>query len=583
MTCSLYDIKISITLVAPYLIHGNDPGRFGLDATLLKDHKGQAVLPGTLVAGRIAEAWQTYGKEFAGADADTWFGKETDGEQHRARLMVSDLTLQAHQQYASEITRIQLDEDTGSVKQGAMLVVEQIAQPGEKLEFVGSWQVWAHSNEIATLSSQIHAALAMQTQWGAYRSIGFGRMHNCKVNYQEAPRLSLSGFPKDLSKQPQIRLGLRFDVPICVNSKSRRGNVFISGEVIPGNTILGALAQTLLHKHQVNQLSAINGSKLASHFNKLRCTHALPAKPDGGRPIPLPQSLVSISEGLGQLAIKDAFLHNKPPEMDTAPAFQTDWKGQAFDIATEKQGWFKPQRYLRVRTAMQDGKAEDSSLFAYECIHSDAVWLCDLDLTAVPAPDRVAVAKEIEDIMGFGLAPIGKTDARAKVQVFAERKTVWAANLEAIKPNAIVNLVLNTDAVLFATKEIADKAEVDLVKIYRQAFEALDKENAIELSHFFATQRLTGGNYLFKRYLQNKTKTYQPLVLTEAGSVFVFKIKDAAKAEALLSQWCSQGLPLTPMVIENHGASWSEHPYIPQNGYGEVTVNPSMPFEKIAK
>lgn len=185
--------------------------------------------------------------------------------------------------------------------------------------------------------------------------------------------------------------------------------------------------------------------------------------------------------------------------------------------------------------------------------------------------------------MAYGLAPIGKTDARAQVQLPAKSEAVWAANLEAIKPNAIVNLVLNTDAVLFATKEIADKAEVDLVKIYRQAFEALDKENAIELSHFFATQRLTGGNYLFKRYLQNKTKTYQPLVLTEAGSVFVFKIKDAAKAEALLSQWCSQGLPLTPMVIENHGASWSEHPYIPQNGYGEVTVNPDMKFMELAK
>ncbi len=52
-----YDIQLKLTLKAPYLVHGNEPGRFGLDATLMRDHNGNLILPGTLIAGRLRDAW----------------------------------------------------------------------------------------------------------------------------------------------------------------------------------------------------------------------------------------------------------------------------------------------------------------------------------------------------------------------------------------------------------------------------------------------------------------------------------------------------------------------------------------------
>lgn len=604
MSRQLQNIELSITLEAPYLVHGNDPGRFGLDATLLLDPFGQPILPGTLLAGRIAEIWQTYGATFDNANPDTWFGKpDTAGsasQPQRARLMVSDLVLtqlngQPYQKQTTglEITRTQLDEDTGSVKQGALLLIEQISQPGAELEFKGCWQVWATQDETPLLAQQIRAALLAQTQLGAYRGIGFGRMRGCTVTNKPVAAKPL---PLTRPDSQRIRLGLSFDAPICVNARSRRGNVFISGDTIPGNTILGALAQTLMHQHARHRLEDIKESPLAQHFSALRCTHALPSAPEGGRPVPLAQSLVHVDG-----KVRDAFTHATAPELPSAPAFQTDWKDTVFALASEHRGWPQTARHLRVRTALKDGKAEveikdgkagDGKLFAYDCVFAPpkdgqptVQWQFDLDLQAVPKEEHTKLLDELSTLLGSGLAPIGKTDARAQVQQQSNPQEVWPSNVDGLSAGSLVQMVLVSDALLFPTDSIADQPGVDLTQIYREAFADLahqaGQSDAITLSHIFATQRLSGGNYLQRRYLHQNTKGYQPLVLTQAGSVFVFEVQDTDRAKKLLEQWHSQGLPLPQAVINKHGHTWQHHPYITQNGYGEVVINPKHPFETL--
>lgn len=601
MSRQLQHIALCITLEAPYLVHGNDPGRLGLDATLLLDHLGQPILPGTLLAGRIAEIWKTYGGTLGNADPDTWFGKpDATGQQHRARLIVSDLVLIPPQDPSNEktkptssleIARIQVDEATDSVQQGHLLLIEQISQPGARLEFKGCWQVWATPEEAPLLTQQIRAALLAQTQLGAYRGIGFGRMRDCSVVVQQAvdaTPLALT-LPSDTQR---IRLGLSFNTPICVNTRSRGGNVFTSGDTLPGNTILGALAQTLLHQHACQRLEDIKDSPLAQHFSALRCTHALPSAPAGGRPMPLPQSLVDVDKEL-----LDAFEHASPPTLASAPAFQTDWKDAAFTQAGEHQGWKKVHRHLRVRTALKDGKAEvemkdgkvvNGKLFAYDCVYDPSQngqpsvqWQFDLDLQAVPKADQTQLLQELSKLLGSGLAPIGKTDARAQVQQLSTPQEVWPSNFSGLATGSLVQVVLVSDALLFPTDVIADQPNIDLTQIYREAFADMARQaelsDAITLSHIFATQRLSGGNFLQRRYLDSKAKGYQPLVLTEAGSVFVFKVAKVADAQKLLMQWHSQGLPLPQAVIDSHGDSWIDHPYIRQNGYGEVAVNPKHP------
>ena len=67
-------------------------------------------------------------------------------------------------------------------------------------------------------------------------------------------------------------------------------------------------------------------------------------------------------------------------------------------------------------------------------------------------------------------------------------------------------------------------------------------------------------------------------MLTQPGSVFVFRVLDAAKAKGLLALWQRHGLALSTAVKADHGHTWQDNPYIPQNGYGEVAVNPNLPF-----
>ncbi|WP_298623105.1 hypothetical protein [uncultured Zoogloea sp.] len=83
---------------------------------------------------------------------------------------------------------------------------------------------------------------------------------------------------------------------------------------------------------------------------------------------------------------------------------------------------------------------------------------------------------------------------------------------------------------------------------------------------------MAGGTYLHRRHLAQRQHAYRPLVLTEPGSVFVLKVVDAA-ARPLLARWQRHGLPLPTKVAAEHGSAWQDHPYLPQNGYGEIAID----------
>ena len=583
-----YEIQLDITIEAPYLVHGNDPGRYGLDATLLTDNRGRPVLPGTLVAGRIVEVWHNLGSMLGGANPTNWFGSKGSVLGSRARLKVDDLVLQSINDQPLQVnksgfdtTRIRQNGDTGAVDHGALFVAEQIAAPGAQLSFSGTWRTWATDDEIASLVPQLKAALLLQTQLGAYRSVGFGRVKAVQIGAASA----VSAFLKLASTDDRHRFALRTDGALCVGSRSRRGNVFESTDVISGGTILGAIATMLGAKYGQPNLSNIN-SALAKNFSLLRCTHAIPAQAGCGRPVPLPQSLVSHN---GQ--ILDAWQHAVPPvELASVPAFQTDWKQNDYQLVQNSQRWGVTQRYLRIRTDIDSsGAAKESSLFGYECVVSprddnDEVstqWLFDLDLQSIPVADRELARQELAQLLSLGLFPIGKTDALLKVENVSGSGEVWQAKDQTnMQVGELVPMLLVSDALLFPTSRVAELSEPDLLTIYKAAFHDLMQQagcdGALELSHFFATQRLTGGDYLRSRF--HRSTTYQPWVLTEAGSVFVFKVKDAASARLMFNQWSAAGLALPADVKAACGDTWDKNPYLQNNGFGEVLVAPSHDF-----
>jgi hypothetical protein len=432
----------------------------------------------------------------------------------------------------------------------------------------------------------LRAALSLQTQLGAYRGIGFGRTKGVEV----APKLASAGQPLVIADSPLRQcFSLQIDGALCVGSSTRSGNIFVSSDQISGGTIKAALAQTLLAMHGAGKLSEIPSSALARHLDAIRLTHAFPAKEKHARPLPLPQSLVWYKE-----EIWDARNYGTAPAgLECAPAFKTDWKRAATDVAAAAQCWGETEHHLRVRTAIAQGQAEKSSLFAYDCVVAkrdgnrvpQTRWLFDVDLAAIPSTAREDAWCELAELFQYGLAPLGKTDVRGQISIADESTlgAVWRSGIDAVESGALVSVVLATDSLLFPTDEIAVSPGPKMIDVYRAAFESLmarnDAAGAMALSHIFATQRLAGGEYLSRRFM--KDRAYQPFVLTEAGSVFVFRILDAELAKAVMGTWQSHGLPLPDAVVEAYGQDWQSHPYLPKNGFGEVSIDPSHGFRSL--
>ncbi len=591
-----YGIELQVSLIAPYLVHGVDPGRHGLDATLLRNHRGDLVLPGTLLAGRIVEAWFTLRADPDNAglnieNPDEWFGAggvAGEPQARRARIQVSDLVgLKARTAPEHDISRLAQDEVTGAAESGQLMLIEQQHAAGATVQFTGQWQVWASSAEIDPLCSQLAAALRLQTQLGAYRSIGYGRLDAVAVTAKPmvaVPLEHMAATPVAVRR----RYSLQASAPLCVGTSSRRGNVFESADVISGGTLKGCLATMLAQRAGVAALNDLPATGLAANFDALRITHALPTRLGGVRPSPVPVSLALVDD-----TFKNAWRIATPPDSQQLPnalAFQPDWKRKDSTQASKDQGWGQVERHLRVRTDIDaDGRAKESALFAYECVappqasaeYPGTEWQFDVDLAGVDAGQREAVWQELDAFFQFGLSPLGKTDAHATVA----RRDLHETLVKMPGIGELLGLMLVTPSLLFATDCVADKPQHDLLAIYRAAFADLPcpgvaggVAGALHLSHFFATQRLEGGSYLqrrFQRGSKERQAAYQPYVLTEAGSVFVFHVLNEQAAQKVLHHWCERGLGI-PSAMANdprYGNTWRAHPYLRENGFGEVTTS----------
>ncbi|HMW17072.1 MAG TPA: hypothetical protein PKN13_10305 [Accumulibacter sp.] len=590
---------ITLDLLAPYLVHGSDPGHFGLEATLLRDHRGCPILPGTLLAGRIAEIWFNHGKQLGSPQVRKWLGQPGAGERgigtddggRRARLQVADLRLQTidgrdweKQAQPLTHTRIALDDATGSVQRGALQVIEQIAPPGAVLRFTGHWRAWATPEEAEQLSRQLRAALLAQTQIGADRSVGLGVVRGATVDTAVVPPREDGQIPSPHGRC--LRLTLTFDEPYCITERVHNGNLFKGGEGIPGGVILGALANSLCAAHDVARVAELDHcSALARHFQTLRCTHAYPThQSNPSRPVPLPVSWV-IADG----TLQDAWRHKHPPAgLTKAPTFLLDWKNSAFALAMAETGWASPRRHLRVRTAMEDGRVLDKSLFAIEGRYSETEnplhWLADFWLPAHLSPaEEERLVQELARMTRLDLGPIGKTDAFARVRWTHSTATVLASPPGELRKGETIALRLNSPALLLDATALADQPIHTAPQAYGSAFADLCKQagcsDALDFSHHFARERLVGGQATFHRYRLGQdgardgvqARRYRPLLLTEAGSVFVFKVNAPADVAEMLQKWAQTGLPLPTDVVHRYGSTWQDHPYIPNNGYGEIT------------
>lgn len=590
-TRKLYHIELTIQLRTPWLVQGNEPGRVGLDATLIRNHKGQLILPGSLLVGRIRSAWHDM-KDIEGIDvpkAQDWFGGEGTAENLHARIWTNDLVIDNSGNELLQSTRIKIDETTEAVENGSLLLIEQTHKANSTVTFTGHWLVYLYENESQTLEQHLRAGLLWHSQLGAQRSIGFGELESASVTFKAAtPKL----YP-DPSTLAQKRLKLQIDRPLCVATRNRRGNVFESSDIITGGILKGALARLFQARHDKVIAGCHEESLLAKYFDDIRITHAFPSNTEK-RPSVIPLSLASVDGCLLDLAEI-----GQPRLIDgKAPAFLHDWKKEWPEV-NKARGWGETTTHLRVRTQIDPDKrtAADEKLFAYQCkVPADGtVWLTDISLPeSIDDETREGIWKELAQLLENGLGPIGKTDAFANVTFQDDLQACWMQK-DINTKNDIVILMLNTPALLLASSQVADKTpqminqktasedsvkkHFDLKEIYKEIFNDISSQS-LTLSHFYASHSMTGGEFLQKRYMihQPGYDNYQPFILTDSGSVFVLKVNNKDKAEKKIACWQKYGLTLPTKVTEERGNNWQKTPFIPQNGFGEIAINPDHGF-----
>ncbi len=593
------DIPVTIHVEGPFITQSTVPGSYEIDAVMARDSAGRFYVAGTHVAGKLREAWEELHSVLKGRSPELVPDKrrinellgEASGQVDEDEfdplpklLHLSDFVCQYPGAGARARYHIEMDELAGAVKKGAILVIESPFEPGETVPFAGKVTFLAGNKDQAELTREhIRSGMAWIDQLGAFASVGFGRVKDVEVGrarYRPCPlekthpRVEKSGFG----------LAIIPEEPFCIARRpTRENNLFVSEEIIPGNVIIGAISRMLERIGALEEGSPFH--ELWGNLSGIRVLHAFPARDCFTRPVTPPLSLVKAGS-----ALYDAALLKGPCLIDgKAPEFSVDWKDES-DVKI-RFGWPALRRELRVRTAIDPEmrRSEEEKLFAYEMIVPDGrSWLTRVDAERIEEEGvRLEVLNQLATLLELGILGIGKTKATARAVILGNgtvRDITRTKSIDGLIGYDTVAIMLQSPALLLCPKGLLEGSAAldetsghkELLQAYKVAWKALCP--GLDLRRFFAMQRLSGGTYQHFRF-RKKAAYYYPWILTEAGSVFVFEVKDWKAAQKALETWLSRGLPIPDPVRKfycipgDEDEQWSYCPFIPQNGFGEIAVN----------
>ena len=616
-------LEITLTLKGPVLVKSSNPAAFGLDTTVARvaigAEQGKVYIPGTLLKGKLAESLaqlamidprlERLNRDWLGVHSDQ---PGSNNDPYRGRLMIDDLIAITSEEKSSTDgvrTRIKINEALGSVDEKMLQVTEMPFAPGLSVEFKGQARFFADEDKALEVERFVRTGLHWLTQVGADRSVGFGRLKRVCVK-RIAGRKAESTLPKGVAPVA-LDIVIRPLGPLCISKHKIGGNLFESEMFIPGNVLKGALAETwaaLAGGRLNNGVAGLDDSKrsaLKNNFENLRFRHAFPALavPERQRPQAVPHSVVKAKHGK-QSVIRDVAAQGDPavfvfkdnPNTDCliAPAFRTDWKATDFEKVDPHFGWAHPAKELRVRTAIDSKKRRadkgnpdtgvepEGKLFAWEMVHpftskgKKVVWHSRVDLCGVNEADLADVAEQLAELLSV-LSFVSKTKAPCEVAI---KSVLPVSNTVHDMPETVA-IVLQTPALLCdprfqyltgGTQKSGTLSFDNLHQHYAAVWESKEfAEGALTLKHFFASQSLAGGDYLHRRF--RKDKAYNPWLLTDAGSVFVFQVTNTAKARTVIDKWVERGLPLPKWAETVWGCDWKTNPYLRENGFGEIAVH----------
>jgi hypothetical protein len=575
--------QAEITLIGPLLTRSTSAGEFGIDAAFFCEWRnGNFCFPGSLIKGRLRECWT----QLAAAalpelpnsqEIDAWLGATTGNSEdlgdtsssydpQRARAIFDESFDWKERRDAGETKqriRIAIDDQRRAAEDAMLLVEENPFPTGQQAVFHGEISFWAKDNvEAVRFERALDLALRAIPALGANQGVGYGRIAAAKVKRLPDSASAAATWP---AASDRITIRWRTNQALCISDHRPSGNIFESVEVVPGGVLKGALAT------QVERLGASRFRELLENLSRIRFGHAKPSLVGKDPAVVAPMSLV-VAAGSAYDVIwqKEAIVVG-----NEAPKFRPDWKEEDKKKIAGLTNTISLDRSLRVRTKIDPEKrrAKDENLFAYEMVlprseGRPVEWVSEVSLAGVPEAERAAVVRQLETALQNGLTGVGKTKARFEVR--GEASAGSERKLEGDR----ISITLITDALLGSPREMHTKDE--LFDYYTKCWADLSN-GSLELSHFFATQKLAGGVYHHRRFFQGSV--YRPWFLTESRSVFVLMVKDQQGATENVQAWLASGLQLTQDVIvgyelpKDSRERWKKCPYVPENGYGEIAVN----------
>ncbi len=385
-------IGIALTLRSPFLFQGLANAMLGIDAAQLRDEHGRPIIPADQVKGVLRAACDVLAKRAPdlapGPFIAKLFGRPSpDGsfdEPDRALLIFGDLAADLAKDLERTATRIEIDDELGSVKSGALQVAELVAPFGMEAEFSGECVLLAEPGiDVAKTVTLLSRAAGLVPAVGAFKSAGFGEVVKRDVHIEARKRRRVSLAPPKPSEvqggrqQPErIAYRVTFDRPVLVDAERVTDNLFVGSNVVPGAAFKGALAGML----KLAGADPECDQRWERALSSLRISHAFPENDDealsGFR---LPASLYAW-EDEGKIEFADALLQGlESPEEITglvveanggpaAPLHPVDWKEKYFAAFSQQHRFpasaeLTPQPRTHVKIEAETLVAAEQQLF----------------------------------------------------------------------------------------------------------------------------------------------------------------------------------------------------------------------------
>jgi hypothetical protein len=588
---ALHHIYLGICLRSPFIMAGVEASGIGIDTSMLRDEEGRAVLPGDHVKGLLREAFralEAVNKQLISFDIDRLLGRKSNAElkepkqsgdnpfaPERGCLLLRDLfaDIPAGARKERDITRIAIEEETGTVKSGFLQVVELAAPLGTDVMFRGTSLFYGTDDEAKHLNLILQKALKLIPYFGGLRTVGFGQHIASALEIY----VKKASAPPEYSGPFAFSATGVFDRAFLIAAQREAQNVYVGSSVIPGGAIKGAIAD-MLDRMGSNPREG----KLAEVLAAIRIRHARALDETGletDRPLPLsikraPADEDHFDDALGQS--DDAGLM-KVDGRWACVDFQPDWKAPFFEAARRlaQRPGSNLKSLARGHTAIdpKSGTAQDKDLFL-EVLRGAMAKDRKVEFRfAIDAEEANRIdanlTKSVLTAVTTQVDAIGKSHASFQVTERTERKPAAALG------GSQWRILLETPAPLLDP----DGDPKTAFKSVRETLEAYFAAvlPGVTLVDHFCQRKLIGGYSSRRRRLYDR---YRPLTLFTEGSCFLIKANAGAEDEVRKRLHALQQSGL-PHCVSRDGiiveiTDWKSSAYVPQNGYGEISINAAV-------